>query len=103
MDTVVDFWHAARDRYPHGRGRSKNQHRMDGSRARFAPDRDRHRGRNFTRRDRNALHAKFFVRRKPIGPDSCAALVWIVISMLACYIPARRAARVDAAISLRYE
>jgi len=41
----------------------------------------------------------------PVDPIafSGAALVWIVISMLASYIPAQRAARVDPAISLRYE
>ena len=41
----------------------------------------------------------------PLDPIafSGAALAWIVIAMLASYIPAQRAARVDPAISLRYE
>jgi putative ABC transport system permease protein len=41
----------------------------------------------------------------PLDPVAFAgaALLWILIAMLASYIPARRAARVDPAISLRYE
>jgi ABC-type antimicrobial peptide transport system permease subunit len=32
-----------------------------------------------------------------------ASLMWVLTAMLASYIPARRAARVDPAISLRYD
>jgi predicted permease len=41
----------------------------------------------------------------PLDPAAFAAatLAWIFIAMLASYIPAQRAARVDPAISLRYE
>ena len=41
----------------------------------------------------------------PLDPVAFAgaALVWLLIAMLASYIPAHRAARVDPAISLRYE
>jgi putative ABC transport system permease protein len=41
----------------------------------------------------------------PLDPVAfmAAALVWILIAMMASYIPAQRAARVDPAISLRYE
>jgi len=41
----------------------------------------------------------------PLDPVAFAgaALAWILIAMLASYIPAQRAARVDPAISLRYE
>jgi predicted permease len=41
----------------------------------------------------------------PLDPIAFAGatLVWLLIAMLASYIPAQRAARVDPAISLRYE
>jgi ABC-type antimicrobial peptide transport system permease subunit len=41
----------------------------------------------------------------PLDPVAfaSASLAWISIAMLASYIPAQRAARVDPAISLRYE
>jgi ABC-type antimicrobial peptide transport system permease subunit len=41
----------------------------------------------------------------PLDPVAFAgaALVWLLIAMLASYIPAQRAACVDPAISLRYE
>jgi predicted permease len=41
----------------------------------------------------------------PLDPVAfgSAALVWLLIAMLASYIPAQRAARVDPAISLRYD
>ncbi|SPE38558.1 membrane hypothetical protein [Candidatus Sulfopaludibacter sp. SbA3] len=41
----------------------------------------------------------------PLDPVAFAgaALVWVAIAMLASYLPARRASRVDPAISLRYE
>ncbi len=41
----------------------------------------------------------------PMDPAAFAgaALAWVLIAMLASYIPARRASRVDPAVSLRYE
>lgn len=49
--------------------------------------------------------AGFLYGVNPMDPVAFlgAALVWILIAMLASYVPARRAARVDPAISLRYE
>jgi putative ABC transport system permease protein len=49
--------------------------------------------------------SSFLYGVNPLDPVAFAgaALVWVVIAMLASYLPARRAARVDPAISLRYE
>jgi putative ABC transport system permease protein len=51
------------------------------------------------------LLRSFLYGVSPLDPVAFAgaALAWLMIAMLASYIPAQRAARVDPAISLRYE
>ncbi len=49
--------------------------------------------------------ASYLYGVSPMDPVAfaAAALAWVAITMLASYIPARRAARVDPVVSLRYE
>ena len=51
------------------------------------------------------LLRSFLYGMSPLDPVAFdgSALAWLLIAMLASYIPAQRAARVDPAISLRYE
>lgn len=51
------------------------------------------------------LLRRFLFGVSPLDPTAftAAALVWILVSMLASYIPARRATRVDPVVALRYE
>jgi predicted permease len=52
-----------------------------------------------------SLLRKFLYGVNPLDPMafSTAALAWVLISMLASYLPARRATRVDPLVALRYE
>jgi ABC-type lipoprotein release transport system permease subunit len=51
------------------------------------------------------LLRSFLYGVSPLDPVAFAgaALTWLMIAMLASYIPAQRAARVDPAICLRYD
>jgi putative ABC transport system permease protein len=51
------------------------------------------------------LISEFLFGVKPTDPltYSAVALGLIVVALLACYIPARRASRVDPMVALRYE
>ena len=51
------------------------------------------------------LLRRFLYGVNPLDPIAFAgaAFLWILVSMFASYVPARRAARVDPAVSLRYE
>jgi ABC-type antimicrobial peptide transport system permease subunit len=51
------------------------------------------------------LLARFLAGLNPADPLTFAgaSMLWLFVAALACYLPARRASRVDPIVALRYE